>query len=85
MTRRRLENLDWANTVLACIYTPLMILQLVLFLFFYYNHLGLDLLAYAGWFLWALSIIFGLLPIYEFRKKGRGTRNISLVCCSSSP
>lgn len=76
---RRLENLDWANIVLASIYTPLMVLQLVLFFFFYYNHLGLDLLAYAGWFFWALSIAFGLLPIYEFRKKGRVLKGKSYI------
>ena len=70
MARGRQWNVDWKDIVLACIYTPLMILQFILFFFFYYNHMGLDFLAYIGWFLWALSIIFGIVPMIEFRRKG---------------
>ncbi len=56
--------------MLAFIYGPLMVMQLVLFFFFYYNHYGLAYLLYPGWVLWALSAIFGVGPIIEFRRKG---------------
>ncbi len=62
--------MDWKDLVLASIYSPLMVLQLVLFFFFYQNYLGFDLMVYVGTFLWVLSAMFGILPIYEFRKKG---------------
>jgi protein-S-isoprenylcysteine O-methyltransferase Ste14 len=62
--------MDWKELALSCIYTPMMVLQLVLFFFFYQNYLGFDLLMYIGSFLWVLSAMFGLLPIYEIRKKG---------------
>lgn len=70
MARKRQWNVDWRDVALACVYTPLIILQFVLFFFFYYNHLGLDFLAYTGWVLWALSIVFGLVPMIEFRRRG---------------
>ncbi len=62
-------NVTWKDIVLSCIYTPLMILQLVLF-FIYSNHLGIDILAYIGLFIWVLSAVFGIVPIYTFRRKG---------------
>ena len=57
------------DLVLACLYTPLMILQLVLF-FLHSNYLGIDILAYIGMVIWALSAVFGIVPIYTFRKRG---------------
>ena len=64
------SSVTWKDLILSCIYSPLLVLQLVLFFFFYYNHLGIDVLAYTGWIIWVLSIIFGILPIYTFRKRG---------------
>ena len=62
--------MDWKDLVLSSIYGPMMVLQLVLFFFFYQNYLGLDFVVYLGFFLWSLSIVFGFLPMQEFRKKG---------------
>lgn len=70
MARTRFGNMDRKDLVLASIYSPLMVLQLVLFFFFYQNCLGFDLMVYIGSFLWVLSAIFGFLPVYQFRKKG---------------
>ena len=68
--KKQSKKVSWQGAVLACIYTPTMILQFVLFFFFYYNHMGIDVLLYVGWFLWGLSIIFGIVPMHTFRKKG---------------
>ena len=70
MSKKSSSNITWKDLILSCIYSPLIVLQLVLFFFFYYNHLGIDILAYIGWIVWALSAIFGILPIYTFRSKG---------------
>jgi protein-S-isoprenylcysteine O-methyltransferase Ste14 len=69
MSREDSWNVTWKDIVLSCIYTPLIILQLVLF-FVYNNYLGIDILAYIGLIIWALSAVFGIAPIYTFRKKG---------------
>ena len=69
MSRGNSRNMTWKDIILSCIYGPLMVLQLVLF-FICNNYLGLDILAYFGLFIWALSILFGVLPIYTFRKRG---------------
>jgi len=70
MDKKRSKKVTWKDYILSSIYTVLIIFQLILFFFFYYNHLGLDLLVYIGWFIWILTIIFGFLPMYTFRKKG---------------
>ena len=70
MDKKRFENVTWKYYISSCIYSVLIIFQLILFFFFYYNHLGLDFLAYIGWVIWILSIIFGFLPMYTFRRKG---------------
>ena len=69
MSRRDLGNMTWKDLILSCIYGPLMILQLLLF-FLYNNYLDVDVLAYFGLALWVLSGVFGILPIYTFRKRG---------------
>lgn len=69
MSRRDHGNITWKDLVLSCIYGPLIILQLVLF-FLFNNYLGIDVLAYIGLAIWTLSAVFGLLPIYTFRKRG---------------
>jgi len=70
MSKKSRNKITPKEIILSCIYGPLIVLQLVLFFFFYYNYLGIDILAYIGWILWILSIVFGILPIYTFRKKG---------------
>ncbi len=69
MRRRDQWNVTWKDLVLSCIYGPLMVIQLVLF-FLFNNYLGMDILAYIGLAFWLLSAVFGVLPIYTFRKRG---------------
>ena len=79
MKKSKNNSLSRNEIILGCIYSPLIILQFILFFFFYYNHYGLDLLTYLGWFIWALSIIFGFLPIYTFHKLGGVSKGKSYV------
>lgn len=78
MSRKDSWIRNWVDLILACIYTPLIILQLVLF-FLYSNYLGFDILAYIGLVIWALSAIFGIVPIYTFRRKGGVTKGQSYM------
>ena len=60
------------------ILTILMITQIILFIIFF--HYGKNIpLIYTGYLCWVLSAIFGWLPIYEFRKKGKVPQGKSYV------
>jgi len=50
--------------------TIFMVAQIVLFIVFF-SYGNVTYLKYIGYFFWTLSAIFGWLPIYEFRKKGK--------------
>jgi len=61
----------WQKMVLSCIYSPLLIAQIVLVLFLgRFNVYGLDGLMYLGWAVWVLSLVFGFLPIFIFKARG---------------
>ncbi|WP_455392294.1 methyltransferase family protein [[Eubacterium] cellulosolvens] len=70
MVKKKIKNVNWKDYISSSIYTVLIIFQFILFFFFYYNYYGFDFLVYIGWVIWILSIIFGFLPMYTFRKKG---------------
>ena len=52
------------------IFTVLIIVQIFLFIIFF-NYGKILFLKYIGYFCWVLSAIFGWLPIYELKKKGK--------------
>lgn len=58
------------------------LLQMILS-FFLYNQAGLQVLRYAGWMILAASIVFLVMPIYEFRKKGREVKGQPTVLVTS--
>jgi len=60
------------------ILTILMVAQIVLFILFF-NYGKVSLLKHIGYFFWALSAIFGWLPIYELKKKGKVPKGKSYV------
>jgi protein-S-isoprenylcysteine O-methyltransferase Ste14 len=49
-------------------WTILLVGQIVLSFFF--HNPGIQALRVIGWVIWGFSIIFGWLPIYQFRRKG---------------
>lgn len=54
--------------------------QIVLVLFLgRYNIAGLDVVMWTGWVIWAFSVVFGFLPIFQFRRKGEVPRGKSYV------
>lgn len=70
MSKKDFKAFTWKDIVLSCIYSPLMVFQFVLFFFSYQNYMGINLLLYIGLVLWILSVIFGIMPMYTFKKKG---------------
>ena len=54
----------------AAIYSPLILIQLVLTFFFYQNQYEYDLILYAGLVVWILSACLGIAPIIIFKRRG---------------
>lgn len=66
--------------ILSCIWSPLLVIQfLLVFIFGVYNEADLDPLMYAGWIIWAVSVIFGFLPIFVLKKAGGVEKGKSYV------
>lgn len=63
------KSTNWRDWIPSCIYGAIIVIQAAL-TFHYYNHLGLDAVANAGWLVLTVSGIFGWMPIYTFRRKG---------------
>lgn len=60
----------WGDNALSAIFTPLLLLLIILTFGFYNNHLGIDALAYFGLFLWGVSAVLGIIPMLTFRRHG---------------
>lgn len=58
--------------------TVLIVVQIVFFVVFF-DYGEIMFLKYLGYFCWLLSAIFGWLPIYEFKKKGKVPKGKSYV------
>ncbi len=58
--------------------TIFMVAQIILFIVFF-DYGKVSALKYIGYFCWALSAIFGWLPIYELKKKGNVPKGKSYV------
>ena len=69
---------SWKVSILMYIYTPLMVLPILL-VFIFYNYLGFDLLVYVGWILLAFSVVIIFVSGHEFQKKGGVPKGKHLV------
>lgn len=70
----------WKKHILSYIWTPFLLAQIAsMFILGLTNEAGLDALMYIGWIIWVISIIFGWLPIFVFRKKGGVPKGKSFV------
>ena len=70
MVERKRTKMTRRDIISASIYSPLIILQFVLTVFFYQNYYDLDLLEYAGWIVWLLSIYFAIAPMIILKRRG---------------
>ena len=71
---------QWKTYILSCIWIPALIAQIILVIICgVYNEAGLDFVMYAGWAVWAISFVFGFLPILVFKRKGDVARGKSYV------
>ena len=62
---------DWKKFILSYIWSSLLVAQILLvFVFGMNNRDGLQVIKYAGWIIWALSVLFGWLPIFILKRKG---------------
>jgi len=59
---------------------PVLVAQIILvFVFGIFNQAGFDEVMYIGWVIWAISVIFGFLPIFTFKRKGGVAKGKSYV------
>ena len=69
---------SWRSYISASIAGALTFAQLVCFFFLEIDP-GYPVLRILGWILWLISLIFGILPIYVFRKKAGVAKGKSYV------
>ena len=70
----------WKTYIFTCIWGPFLIAQIVLvFIFGTVNKAGLNILMYAGWVIWAISVVLGWLPIFVLKRKGGVSKGKSYV------
>ena len=75
-TNQKMES--WKSYVSSSIAGVLTFTQLIC-IFFFSNDEGYQVIRILGLILWLISIIFGILPIYIFRKKAGVSRGESYV------
>jgi protein-S-isoprenylcysteine O-methyltransferase Ste14 len=59
----------WKDWIFSCIYSPILIFQIVL-VFLFYNYYGFHIISWIGWGFLGLFIIIGALPKAAFKKYG---------------
>ena len=71
---------EWKKYILSCIWGPLLVVQIILvFVFGIVNRARLDKVVYVGLVIWAISVIFGWMPIFVLKRKGGVTKGKSYV------
>ncbi len=75
-SNRKME--PWRSSASVSIAGALTFAQLICF-FFFFNDAGYQTLRILGWIIWVISLIFGMLPIYIFRKKAGVAKGQSYV------
>jgi protein-S-isoprenylcysteine O-methyltransferase Ste14 len=66
--------------LLPFIWGPVLVAQFIIVFFFGpYNKAGLDIVMHLGWVIWAISFIFGWLPIFIFKRRGGVPKRKSFV------
>ena len=74
------KSFSWMDFVPVTFVTLFFISQIIIGIYLLSNVIQIELLAYAGVALYILSgIIFGTLPVMEFRKKGRVIKGKSYI------
>ena len=74
------KSFSWIDLIPVTFVTLLFISQIIFGIYFLSEVSQIELLAYAGVALYILSgIVFGMLPVIEFRKKGRVKKGKSYI------
>ena len=77
---KKFKSSEWKTFILSCIWGPLLMGQIILVIFLgKANEAGLDLVFFTGWAIWVISVIFGFLPIFTFKRKGGVQKGESYV------
>ena len=66
----RRSQMTWKDFITASIYSPLIVIQFILAIFFYGNYYNMDMILYAGYVVWIFSIFFAIMPIVILKRRG---------------
>jgi protein-S-isoprenylcysteine O-methyltransferase Ste14 len=70
----------WKMNIPSLIWIPLFLAQIILVFFLgVFNEAGLDPVMYFGWVVWAISLIFGFVPMFTLKRKGKVEKGKSYV------
>ena len=66
------------NTIFTIIFTISFIIQIIL-MFMFFNELDSIILVYIGYIIWGLSLYFGLISFWTFKKRGEVQKGKSYI------
>ena len=66
----RRHQMKGKDFIRASVYSPLIVIQFILTIFFFQNHYNMDAVMYAGYVLWIFSIVFAFSPIFILKRRG---------------
>ena len=75
MKNRKMDPLHILSHIILSVF---IVLQIVL-TFIFYNQVGIEIIRNIGWIILFISGIFGWMPIFEFRRKGKVPEGQSFV------
>jgi len=76
--KKKSREFTWKEAIIMCLWGPLLLIQLIQ-TFFINNFLGLTPIFIVGLIIWGLSIYFGFVPFFTFKKRGGVAKGKSYV------
>jgi len=71
---------EWKSYVLSLIWSPLLIAQIILVLVLsYVNESGINIIFWAGWSIWFISVVFAIFPMIVLKRSGGVKKGDSYV------
>ncbi len=78
MTKEKKIKSNSINKIFTTIFTISFLIQIIL-MFIFFNELGLIILVYIGYIIWGLSLYFGLISFWTFKKRGEVQKGKSYI------
>ena len=73
------QKMNWADFLPMIITWCCIVAQIILTFVLWSSYYDLDVLVYVGYVFWVLGAIFGIVPIIQFRRKGKVAKGDSYI------